>query len=1505
MKTATQPTIPLSAVKVISVIIFSLISGFANGQVYINEILASNATVNTDPDHNQYADWVELYNAGASAINLKGYFLTDNLGNPGKWQIMEDLVIEPGGFRLIWADDRDSGTHAGYKLSASGEEIGLFSPSLVVLDSFRFGFQRTDISYGRKTDGSAVLGYFRVPTPGASNTTEFFSDFVKNVPEFTLPGQIYNDPVTVGLFTDLGGTIRYTTDGTEPDDASAVYPGPLQINTTTILRARIFRPSMIPGPVMTQSYFIDSSLTSTNLPVVSIATDPKNFWDPEVGIYVQDFKPLWEIPANIELFENNNSDRAAFNEKAGIKINGLYSWQLPQKMLGLYFNDMDGPGNLGYPVMFHKKRSSYKSFALRASGNDWSNTMFRDILGQDATRLNMDLDYMDFRPSITFFNGQYMGIHNIREKVDEDFIARNHNIPAGTFDMVENTDYAEAGDLAAYNLLLEYTSKDLAVQANYDAVGELMDIGNFTDMVIAEMATGNYSIDHNVMAWKPKNGGKWKWVLMDLDRGYFDLDSRYLDFYRSQSVWPLGRLMSNPAYITYLGKRLADHLYTSFNPIRMSELIGGHAWDIEAEMPNHIERWLGATSSYGNAIPSMDYWYREVSELKTYTAERPYVLLNNLKSYGFSNPAILGLTVFPNEAGILSFNGLKIPNPDWTGPYPLNSDIRLAASPKPGYRFLGWKISVKNVLVPKGAVWKYLDDGSDQGNDWMSNEKDDAAWKSGPAELGYGDNDEVTKVSFGSSSSNKFITTYFRHHFNVTEADLAASSFVINLRKDDGAVVYLNGHELIRTNLTSYNCNYRTLAIKSLSGVLESGFSTWLFDRSYLVAGDNLLAVEIHQDAVNSSDISFDMELAGWDDSAPGYISTVAENTFNFSNDMHFTAVFEATGQCTLPAEITTDLFLDKACSPYLASGDVTIHEGATLTIQPGVEIWMPHAASIRVNGIIHAQGTDEEPILFKLNPSFQPGSWGILNFLNTPAPSTLSWVTIENTSVGDLPITEYAGISAFKGDIVLDHLTMVNIDGNPIVARYSDVTLTNSTIHSKVTGDGINVKYGNAYIENCVFEGNAMPDADGIDYDDIHNGVIRNCLLKNFRGFNSDGVDVGEGVENLMIDSILVFNAFDKGISVGQRSSVQVTNSTFINCNMGLGLKDLSHISIDHCTFYGNGVAVNCYEKNPGSAGGIAQVTNSILSNSSLVSYSADAQSSLDITYSLSDNDPLPNHPSNEFANPLFVNPTRYDFDLLPASPAINAGNDKGAPSTMGAGNRPLNLNPNVLILLIYINSLTLPNPEFIALVNPSDSVIDLSGYSVDQGITCTIPHGTKLNPRDTLYLTDMPQASSLFKGNHQVITWAAGKLSDNGEAIQLRDSFGMVVDHLRYSDDGSWPTAAFTSGELLSLINTEVDNHFGSNWISIPVDQVLDTPTFRDEEPFILYPNPGVDIVTIVSKVYRNEWVVIYSSIGTELGRTRLDESGQARLNVANFGQSILIVRVGDQVKKLVVVR
>ena len=162
-----------------------------------------------------------------------------------------------------------------------------------------------------------------------------------------------------------------------------------------------------------------------------------------------------------------------------------------------------------------------------------------------------------------------------------------------------------------------------------------------------------------------------------------------------------------------------------------------------------------------------------------------------------------------------------------------------------------------DTLVPTGAIWRYLDNGSDQGTAWRGTSFNDSSWASGPAQLGYGDGDESTVVSFGPDSANKYITTYFRRTFNVADA-AAYQSAVLRVLRDDGAVVYLNGTEIFRSNMPGGNIGYRTLASAAID---DTSFHQAGVNPALLVSGNNVLAVEIHQANGTSSDISFDLQL--------------------------------------------------------------------------------------------------------------------------------------------------------------------------------------------------------------------------------------------------------------------------------------------------------------------------------------------------------------------------------------------------------------------------------------------------------------------------------------------------------------------------------------------------------------------------------------------------------------------------------------------------------------------
>ena len=176
----------------------------------------------------------------------------------------------------------------------------------------------------------------------------------------------------------------------------------------------------------------------------------------------------------------------------------------------------------------------------------------------------------------------------------------------------------------------------------------------------------------------------------------------------------------------------------------------------------------------------------------------------------------------------------------------------------------------ETALVAAGAVWRYLDDGSNQGTAWKEVGFNHSSWLSGPAELGYGDGDEATLVGFGPDQGNKFITTYFRHAFNVADPSQFAE-LRLELLRDDGAAVYLNGTEIARDNLQPGRLLTRSPAARFRPRT-KRGFSASWSIRACSSPDSNVLAVEVHQADPGSSDVSFNARLIGIGDNMFGVL---------------------------------------------------------------------------------------------------------------------------------------------------------------------------------------------------------------------------------------------------------------------------------------------------------------------------------------------------------------------------------------------------------------------------------------------------------------------------------------------------------------------------------------------------------------------------------------------------------------------------------------------------------
>jgi hypothetical protein len=257
-------------------------------------------------------------------------------------------------------------------------------------------------------------------------------------------------------------------------------------------------------------------------------------------------------------------------------------------------------------------------------------------------------------------------------------------------------------------------------------------------------------------------------------------------------------------------------------------------------------------------------------------------------------------------------------------------------------------------LVPPGSVWKYLDTGANLGTGWPALNYDDRAWPAGRAQLGYGDGDEATVVSFGPDPNAKYITTYFRRAFIVADPG-AFTNLVLGLLRDDGAVVYLNGTEVARQNMPAGTITYTTLASAAVAGADETRFFTTNLPPSVLRAGTNLLAVEVHQSSASSSDLSFDLFLGGFTASPNTNLLRfyVATN----GNDEWSGTVPEATGADGPLATLhrARDLVRFYAANGWLPPG------GAVIEVAGGV---YPLARTLDLTSL--DSGTPQAPILWR-----------------------------------------------------------------------------------------------------------------------------------------------------------------------------------------------------------------------------------------------------------------------------------------------------------------------------------------------------------------------------------------------------------------------------------------------------------------------------------------------------------------------------------------------------------
>ncbi len=681
-------------------------------QVLINEYSAANKNTITD-NYSEYEDWIELYNAGSGAVDLTGYYLSDNKNNPTKWQIPSG-VINPGGFRLFFASGRDlvagGFSHTSFKLTqTSNEEVVLANPSGVIIDSITIRPNQLDHSNGRTSNGALTWSVFTNPTPNASNSSGFSGYALK--PVFSIAPGFYPGAQTISLtVSNPTCTIRYTTDGSDPLPTSTAYTVPLNISQTTLIRARSFssNSSLLPSFIETNTYFIGVTHT---LPVVSLGGSFASLFSSWGGL---------RLPSSFEFFDKSGIFR--FEGYGESDKHGNDSWAFPQKGIDYVVRDQYGYAHdFDYNIFHNKTRQKFQRVILKAGASDnypgfgGPSCHIRDAFIQSlGERAHLNVDYRASESCIVYINGQYWGVYEIREKtVDPDYTEYYYGQEEKDLDFLSywgglTVRYGSSADW--FNLYNFITSNSMANQANYNQAANRIDVMSVIDYMIENTWSVNSDwINWNTMWWRGNANPKVKWKYCN-----WDMDNT-LGLGQNYSGWPttnytadpcdlsnnftnagpsmghfdiFNALMENPGFKSLYINRYNELINSYYSCSYALGFLDSMVANIAPEMPGQIARWGG----------NINTWQNHVQQLKDQITGRCSVITQGIiDCYDVDGPYAIMVDVTPPLSGKVKWDLNTIQTYPNTNSYFGNVTATLTALPEPGYSFAYWEIKNTNL----------------------------------------------------------------------------------------------------------------------------------------------------------------------------------------------------------------------------------------------------------------------------------------------------------------------------------------------------------------------------------------------------------------------------------------------------------------------------------------------------------------------------------------------------------------------------------------------------------------------------------------------------------------------------------------------------------------------------------------------------------------------------------------------------------------------------------------
>lgn len=686
----------------------------------INEIQSANIDCFMDPSWN-YGGWVELYNPSDRAVNIAGFWISDDASNLKKHHINQGVGPIPAhGFRNLWFDHHDMYclTQIDDKLDVEGGTVYISDEQGTLIVSQEYPAAVSRCSYARKTDGGNEWGTTAFPTPAASNSSSRFAETRLEAPHVNLDPQLFEGSLSVQVDIPQGATLRYTTNGSTPSlkNGQTSETGLFKVTGTTVFRFCLFQEGFLPSRVVTRSYILRDK--EFNIPIVSVNTNSDNIYSTEYGIFAKgpngrsgngqsekcNWNMEWERPVNMEFF--NEDGQVILNQEADFAACGGWSRAWEPHSFELKANKMyELENRFEAPILPTKPYNKYRSVKFRNGGND-NTCRIKDPAIQEIIRTSgFYVDTQGYYPTCVFINGTFMGTLNLREPNNKDYGLSNYGYDTDYMDSFEispDSDYVQKkGTKEAFNRLVTLC-QNAANESNYQEILKLLDIDEYTNYMAAELYLGATDwLSNNVKGFRsldPEHDGRFHIVMFDTDSTLGTED-------------PFNRLLGFGNDFTRIFKGLVKNKTWAKKLVDTYCLVGGSVCEPERvdsvvrAMATKVEKMQKYANYYGNGNSPWSTANSVISSIRS-TSRRNNMIraLKNYSALGLSSKSTQSVKFRSNipDAGIL-LNDMQVPTGRFDGS--LFAPITLTAQAPAGYTFLGWLDGKTQELLSADSVF--------------------------------------------------------------------------------------------------------------------------------------------------------------------------------------------------------------------------------------------------------------------------------------------------------------------------------------------------------------------------------------------------------------------------------------------------------------------------------------------------------------------------------------------------------------------------------------------------------------------------------------------------------------------------------------------------------------------------------------------------------------------------------------------------------------------------------